>query len=124
MVQPDSMSLPDIDTKPSQKKPRHRHSPAQLAALNELFDKNEHPSLELRSALADRLGMSVPICFSSLSCSTFLTVLTGKPKPSMPGSRIRERPLKNAPREHSPPTYRYPTLCRPSTPPSRTLLVV
>ncbi|KAG6842401.1 hypothetical protein C0991_007531 [Blastosporella zonata] len=43
--------------KDKQKKPRHRHSPAQLAALNELFDKNEHPPLDLRASLADRLGM-------------------------------------------------------------------
>ncbi|KAG6878306.1 hypothetical protein C0993_008903 [Termitomyces sp. T159_Od127] len=43
--------------KDKQKKPRHRHTPAQLAALNELFDENEHPPLERRSALAERLGM-------------------------------------------------------------------
>ncbi|KAF8640904.1 hypothetical protein AX17_000552 [Amanita inopinata Kibby_2008] len=41
----------------AQKKPRHRHSPTQLAALNELFEKNEHPPLELRISLAERLGM-------------------------------------------------------------------
>ncbi|KAF5374916.1 hypothetical protein D9758_000549 [Tetrapyrgos nigripes] len=40
-----------------QKKPRHRHSPAQLAALNELYERDEHPALELRVSLADRLGM-------------------------------------------------------------------
>ncbi|OSD03338.1 homeobox-domain-containing protein, partial [Trametes coccinea BRFM310] len=40
-----------------QKKPRHRHSATQLAALNELYEKNEHPSLEERTALAQRLGM-------------------------------------------------------------------
>lgn len=57
MAHPDTVSLPDIDSKPSQKKPRHRHSPAQLAALNELFDQDDHPPLELRSALARRLGM-------------------------------------------------------------------
>ncbi|KAI0931386.1 hypothetical protein AcW2_000288 [Taiwanofungus camphoratus] len=39
------------------KKPRHRHSAFQLAALNELYDKNEHPPLEERTALAERLGM-------------------------------------------------------------------
>ncbi|KAH9897793.1 hypothetical protein C8Q73DRAFT_640209, partial [Cubamyces lactineus] len=39
------------------KKPRHRHSASQLAALNELYEKNEHPSLEERTALAHRLGM-------------------------------------------------------------------
>jgi len=43
----------------SQKKPRHRHAPHQLAALNELFDQNEHPPLEQRTALAERLGMCV-----------------------------------------------------------------
>lgn len=41
------------------KKPRHRHSPTQLAALNELYEKNEHPSLEQRTSLAERLGMYV-----------------------------------------------------------------
>lgn len=44
--------------KPS-KKPRHRHSLAQLAALNELFEKNEHPSLDERVELAEKLGMCV-----------------------------------------------------------------
>lgn len=39
------------------KKPRHRHSAYQLAALNELYDKNEHPPLEERTALAERLSM-------------------------------------------------------------------
>ncbi|EAU92613.1 hypothetical protein CC1G_06624 [Coprinopsis cinerea okayama7 len=41
----------------AQKKPRHRHAPEQLAALNELFEKDEHPPLDIRSALAERLGM-------------------------------------------------------------------
>ncbi|KAF8079049.1 homeodomain transcription factor [Lyophyllum atratum] len=53
--------MPDLPAsdlrKDKQKKPRHRHSPAQLAALNELYDKNEHPALDLRSSLAERLGM-------------------------------------------------------------------
>ncbi|KAH6916666.1 hypothetical protein BKA70DRAFT_1250227 [Coprinopsis sp. MPI-PUGE-AT-0042] len=40
-----------------QKKPRHRHAPEQLVALNELFEKDEHPPLDVRSALAERLGM-------------------------------------------------------------------
>ena len=39
------------------KKPRHRHSAFQLAALNERYDKNEHPPLEERTALAQRLSM-------------------------------------------------------------------
>ncbi|THG95912.1 hypothetical protein EW026_g5815 [Hermanssonia centrifuga] len=41
------------------KKPRHRHSAFQLAALNELYDKDEHPPLEERTSLAERLGMEV-----------------------------------------------------------------
>ncbi|KAJ4485660.1 homeodomain transcription factor [Lentinula aciculospora] len=43
--------------KDKQKKPRHRHSPAQLLALNELYDRDEHPALDLRVNLAERLGM-------------------------------------------------------------------
>jgi len=39
------------------KKPRHRHSAIQLAALNELYDRNEHPSLDARTSLAEKLGM-------------------------------------------------------------------
>ena len=49
-------SLLDLGSKPH-KKPRHRHSPAQLVALNQLFVHDEHPSLEARSILAERLGM-------------------------------------------------------------------
>ncbi|KAE9409200.1 hypothetical protein BT96DRAFT_953601 [Gymnopus androsaceus JB14] len=45
------------DMKDRQKKPRHRHSPAQLVALNELYERDEHPALELRVNLAERLGM-------------------------------------------------------------------
>ncbi|KAG9313969.1 hypothetical protein JVU11DRAFT_4744 [Chiua virens] len=47
----------DIQDKSSAKKPRHRHSPVQLAALNELFERSEHPLLEERTDLAERLGM-------------------------------------------------------------------
>jgi hypothetical protein len=54
----DKPSLPPLVTDDKEKKkPRHRHSPAQLAALNDLFDKVEHPSLNERSSLAVRLGM-------------------------------------------------------------------
>ena len=45
------------DTMDQPKKPRHRHSASQLAALNELYDRNEHPSLEERTSLAESLGM-------------------------------------------------------------------
>lgn len=41
------------------KKPRHRHTPSQLESLNELFARAEHPSLDDRSSLAQRLGMCV-----------------------------------------------------------------
>lgn len=54
----DTHSQSDHKDKP--KKPRHRHSAFQLAALNELYDKNEHPPLDERTALAERLGMYVP----------------------------------------------------------------
>ena len=47
------------DSKDKPKKPRHRHSAFQLAALNELYDRDEHPPLEERTSLAERLGMSV-----------------------------------------------------------------
>ncbi|KAJ7729231.1 homeodomain transcription factor [Mycena maculata] len=39
------------------KKPRHRHSAVQLAALNGLFEQNEHPSLAQRTELAQSLGL-------------------------------------------------------------------
>lgn len=52
-----SLPIPPDIAKDKLKKPRHRHSPAQLAALNELYDKNEHPALDLRTSLAERLGM-------------------------------------------------------------------
>ncbi|KAF9245688.1 hypothetical protein BU15DRAFT_40442 [Melanogaster broomeanus] len=45
--------------KASSKKPRHRHSPAQLACLNALFDRNEHPSLDERNELARKLEMEM-----------------------------------------------------------------
>lgn len=39
------------------KKPRMRHSDAQLAALNDLYDQNEYPSLDERALLAQSLTM-------------------------------------------------------------------
>ncbi|KAF7347418.1 Pantothenate kinase [Mycena venus] len=39
------------------KKPRHRHSAVQLAALNSLYEQTEHPSLAQRTALAQSLGL-------------------------------------------------------------------
>ena len=57
--QPSSSAYHDPKDKP--KKPRHRHSAFQLAALNELYEKDEHPPLEERTSLAERLGMSVSL---------------------------------------------------------------
>ncbi|CAL1694380.1 unnamed protein product [Somion occarium] len=47
------------DQKDKPKKPRHRHSAFQLAALNELYEQNDHPPLQARTSLAERLGMEV-----------------------------------------------------------------
>ncbi|KAG6332337.1 hypothetical protein ID866_6755 [Astraeus odoratus] len=52
----DKSQDPVDGNKPS-KKPRQRHSAAQLAALNGLFEKSEHPSLDQRVELAEKLGM-------------------------------------------------------------------
>jgi hypothetical protein len=55
--------------KERQKKPRHRHSAFQLAALNQLYERNEHPSLEDRTNLAEKIGMYATLAppFSPLS---------------------------------------------------------
>ena len=60
---PTEMSSKDAKTD-QPKKPRHRHAPHQLAALNELYERTEHPTLEQRTALAEKLGMYVsdPLC--------------------------------------------------------------
>ncbi|KAF8921803.1 hypothetical protein CPB85DRAFT_1264558 [Mucidula mucida] len=49
--------MPPVASTDRPKKPRNRHSPHQLAALNELYERDEHPALEVRTSLADRLGM-------------------------------------------------------------------
>jgi hypothetical protein len=49
------------------KKPRHRHSASQLAALNELYERNEHPSLDERTSLAEKLGMYAFVFHSVLA---------------------------------------------------------
>ena len=53
----DGFSQSDPASRDTIKRVRHRHSPSQLAALNELYDKTEHPALDQRSNLAKRLGM-------------------------------------------------------------------
>ena len=50
----------------SEKKYRHRHSPSQLAALNDLYHKSDHPPLDQRINLAERLGMLVLLHFNSI----------------------------------------------------------
>ncbi|KAJ7357392.1 hypothetical protein DFH08DRAFT_851823 [Mycena albidolilacea] len=42
---------------PPAKKPRHRHSPEQLAALNALYEETEHPTLAQRTDLASSIGL-------------------------------------------------------------------
>ncbi|KAF7302578.1 Pantothenate kinase [Mycena chlorophos] len=49
--------MADLQQQP--KKPRHRHSAVQLAALNALYEKTEHPTLTQRTELALSLGFSV-----------------------------------------------------------------
>jgi len=52
----DVTAVPHPDPKTT-KKPRNRHSPYQLAALNELYEQNDHPPLQERIALAERISM-------------------------------------------------------------------
>ena len=66
MAGPPSHSLPD-------KKQRIRHSDSQLAALNSLYEHDEHPSLDVRARLALDLGMYVFVLyffrvFAVMSC--------------------------------------------------------
>ncbi|KAH7886210.1 homeodomain transcription factor [Phlebopus sp. FC_14] len=88
---------PDIVDKPTTKKPRHRHSPAQLAALNELFDKNEHPSLDERSELAEKLGMETKTVNAWFQNKRASTKKRNKGAPSDPSSATSplEPPEKN-----------------------------
>ncbi|KAJ6623139.1 hypothetical protein B0H10DRAFT_823449 [Mycena sp. CBHHK59/15] len=56
-----------------QKKPRHRHSAVQLAALNHLYELTDHPPLHQRMALAQSLGLetkSVNAWFQNKRAST------------------------------------------------------
>ncbi|KAJ6519842.1 homeodomain transcription factor [Mycena sanguinolenta] len=58
---------------PAQKKPRHRHTPAQLAALAELYEQCEHPTLQQRIDLGSRIGLetkSVNSYFQNKRAST------------------------------------------------------
>ncbi|KIJ66404.1 hypothetical protein HYDPIDRAFT_26755 [Hydnomerulius pinastri MD-312] len=80
----------DSTDKASSKKPRHRHSPTQLAALNELFDKNEHPSLDERSELAEKLGMENKTVNAWFQNKRASTKKRNKGAPSEPSSATSE----------------------------------
>lgn len=49
-----------------QTKGRNRHLPHQTDALNEVFERTEHPSLQERTDLAKRLSMYVMYNFINL----------------------------------------------------------
>ena len=58
----EDITEPSASTDKAQpKKPRHRHSAHQLALLNELYDRDEHPPLDDHTQLAERLGMCVAL---------------------------------------------------------------
>ncbi|KAF8963856.1 hypothetical protein BDZ97DRAFT_1661033 [Flammula alnicola] len=99
-IQNDNISNPSPHiTAPQNKKPRHRHSPLQLAALNELFDQNEHPPLEQRTALAERLGMetkTVNAWFQNKRASSKKRVRGGAPV------SYDSQPINTPPVLHSP----------------------
>jgi hypothetical protein len=65
---PSPKSASVIAREARQNKGRNRHLPHQTDALNEVFERTEHPSLEERTDLAKRLGMwvvlflPIPLC--------------------------------------------------------------
>jgi hypothetical protein len=50
-------SAAELAREERRKKGRVRHAPHQTAALNEVFDRTDHPSLQERQTLAKQLGM-------------------------------------------------------------------
>jgi hypothetical protein len=54
---PSPKSASVIAREARQSKGRNRHLPHQTEALNEVFERSEHPSLEERTELAKRLDM-------------------------------------------------------------------
>ncbi|KAJ7150224.1 hypothetical protein C8R46DRAFT_499609 [Mycena filopes] len=76
------------------KKPRHRHSAVQLAALNNLYEQNEHPTLGQRTALAQSLGLetkSVNAYFQNKRASSKKQPRGSpydRPRPALPYSTI------------------------------------
>lgn len=113
------------------KKPRHRHSAFQLAALNELYDRNEHPSLDDRTTLAEKLGMYVSLSTCvCLSHRSHALSNIGRQRQSMPGFRINALQTRSAPVPDFPPrhtiSHRSPLysapLIQPLPPSPRTLI--
>ena len=103
---------------PREKKPRIRHSEPQLAALNALYEENEHPTLEERAALATSLNMYVlAVAFTPCRLNSTMShpclchsTLLGSQKLSMLGLLISVRPLK---RNQEASTLAPPLLRRP-----------
>ena len=104
------------------KKPRHRHSAFQLAALNELYERNEHPSLDDRTTLAEKLGMyallSTHFCYP---IRPHAMSNIGKQRQSMLGFRINALPTRSALVPDFPPphtiSHRSPPYSAPLIPP-------
>ncbi|KAJ3721904.1 hypothetical protein C8R42DRAFT_696405 [Lentinula raphanica] len=95
--------------KDKQKKPRHRHLPFQLIALNELFERDEHPPLDLRVNLAERLGMetkTVNAWFQNKRASSKKRTLTRS-------TASYDNPSINSLSSSSTPSFRRPDLDEP-----------
>ncbi|KAI3622398.1 distal-less homeobox 3 [Moniliophthora roreri] len=119
---PVAQSSPSELHRDRQKKPRHRHSPAQLAALNELFEKDEHPALELRQSLAERLGMetkTVNAWFQNKRASSKKRTVT-RPLPDSDANSISLASNSHPSNQpHSDPDYFYDDIYPPYDYPSQ-----
>ncbi|KIY69391.1 homeobox-domain-containing protein [Cylindrobasidium torrendii FP15055 ss-10] len=91
--------MPPVASADRPKKPRNRHSPQQLAALNELYERDEHPALEARTSLAEKLGMetkTVNSWFQNKRASTKKRSMTVKPTAHEVGRVVVPRPSNSA----------------------------
>jgi hypothetical protein len=107
---------------PPAKKPRHRHSPEQLAALNALYEETEHPTLAQRTDLALSIGLSVQSLSVFDFCQPFLSLSSiGRPNLSIVSFRTEGPQLaqRNNGLEASP-IYPLQTLLHPHTQTSTT----
>jgi hypothetical protein len=55
---------PGQDQDALKKGPRHRHRPDQLEQLMALYERDDHPSLEDRTSLGQRIGMYTSLALS------------------------------------------------------------